>query len=340
VADDREVRAIRCATALSVHPEIHFVRFRDPAPLEGICTSELGLRDGEAVHTLLLGGCGELLADAYVLRNGDEFVLLADGPSRAELDEHLTRFARGGEWLDDSHELFWLHGPWSWELLGEITGPQVVSLPRGTLFDLDGVWCMRASRTGEYGYALLAPRERSSALAAELERAGKSWDLVRVGPEAIAQCALENGIFDIHAEGRIADMTAFELGLGWRIARAKPFVGDSALRSKAIAERLVWLIAEGPIAKGDVLLHHSRAIGAVVKAGYSSGIDAWVGVARAPAPLAHPGVDRFVAHHEGKDVRLRTISPPLVNNQSLHIDPRRDTYASRQTIAFPALGAT
>ena len=39
----------------------------------------------------------------------------------------------------------------------------------------------------------------------------------------------------------------------------------------------------------------------------------------------------------GSTVKLRTVSPPMIDNRSLFVDPRKHAYRSRAEHAFPPL---
>ena len=58
--------------------------------------------------------------------------------------------------------------------------------------------------------------------------AGRRFELLEVSQAALDQCALENWFFNIRREGK-AGLTPLELGLQWRLASGKNFVGAKAV---------------------------------------------------------------------------------------------------------------
>ena len=75
--------------------------------------------------------------------------------------------------------------------------------------------------------------------------------------------------------------------------------------------------------------------GRVLSAGESSVLGQWVAVALIDLALAVPGLPGFrVGERSG-----RSLSPPVLNNRSLHVSPQRHTWADREAAALPPLVA-
>ncbi len=340
-----EVLAVRTATALAEGGHVVVLRLSgDDAfgTLDRVCPAALSLQDTQLRQTVLLREDGVVFADLYVARDEDAYFLLCEGPGADELEAWLRRFATGPslevQRFDGTHQLLSLHGPWAWELLAACLGPDVMGMPYlSFLRGASGVLCFRAGKTGEYGYELLVPTEALAELRAGLERHGRDWGLVTVGLEALDQCALENWFFCIRREGR-AGLTPLELGLQWRLSPAKDFVGAQAVRARraqGFTQRITCLVVDGAVKEGDAVEFDGALVGRVLSAGDSSVLGAWVAVALLDLPLAVPGLPGFrVGGQPG-----RSVSPPVLNNRSLHVSPQRHTWADREAASLPPLVA-
>jgi glycine cleavage system aminomethyltransferase T len=344
-----QLRVLRSSVALSRMDHVVCLSLRGEEvfdALDRLCPADLYLRDGQMLHTLLLRQDATPLADLYICRDDEDAILLAEGPGATELCAHLAPYLPTGvelERLDQTHALLGLNGPYAWELMAELIGPEVVGLPYLNCCRDHGWTCFRAGKTGEYGYDLLVPRDRVDELVAQVTRIGAALDLGRAGLDALDQCALENWFFNIRREGSEPGLTPVELQLQWRVSSSKTdYVGARALlqarQELARRPRLTAVIADAPLAAGDSVRFDDASIGRLLNAGFSPVRGDWVGLALLERRLAHPGINRFVAvDRAGNATALRTVSPPLIANRSLFINPQSDCYASRGERSYPPL---
>jgi glycine cleavage system aminomethyltransferase T len=344
---DPEIYAIRHAVALSdAH---HVTPFRMSGPdafqaLEVLCPLELHMIDGQMRQMLLLRDDGTPLADLTLCRDDEDFLLLAEGPGSSALMDHLRAHIPAEleveiEDLTGSHRILSLNGPYAWELLGEIVGPEVAGVPYLTFFRADDWLCFRGGKTGEFGFDLLVPARQADDVRTRLLEAGAAFDLCEAGLEALDQCALENWFFNIRREGQ-AGLTPLELQLQWRVSYRKQYVGAEALRRRrqsGLEARTTCVIANGPMRQGDQVMRGDRCIGRLLNAGYSPLRGDHVGMALIELPFAHPGIDRYTLETDAGRLPLRTVSPPVIHNRSLVVDPRRHSYRTRAADAFPPL---
>jgi glycine cleavage system aminomethyltransferase T len=339
-----ELSAIRNSVAVSRMDHVIALRLRGErlfAALDRVIAADLHLRDGQMLQSLILDEQGHVFADVYLGCDDDEFFLLAEGPSAAELTAFLSRqFASDGVEIEDqsaSHGLVMLNGPYAWELLALLAGPDVVGLPYHTFFHFDGGLGLRAGKTGEYGYGLLVPRQDVEGLCARLLELGGSLDARAAGLEALDLCALENWHLNIRREGR-EPVTPIELQLQWRVSYRKNYVGSEALvrrKREGPRQRLTCLVSKRALEVGSEVTLAERSLGRIVNVGYSTLRQDWTALGLLDIQFAHPGIDALRA---GVDrVELRTVSPPLLNNRSLHVSPQIHSYATRNEFAFPSL---
>ncbi len=310
--------------------------------VDWLVPGELFAQGGRMRHTLILRDDGTPFADAYVCAGEeDDFLILAEGPSREELRDHLalhaSRFAAEFQLLDD-RGVIGVDGPFAWEALAQVLGPDVIGLPYLTFFVTDAVTCFRAGKTGEYGYDLLVPRAELSRWAARFEEEARAFDLSRCTLDDLDRCALENWFFNPRREGRCG-ATPLELQLQWRLSRRKDFVGAEALarrRREGVRERLVCLLGPGPFAVADAVTFDGRSVGRVVNAAPCELRREWIAMALVEVGLAHAGLGGFEVAGAARS-RARTVAPPVLSNRSLFVQPQRHSWLTRAEVDWPAL---
>jgi Glycine cleavage system T protein (aminomethyltransferase) len=341
-----DTSAIRLSVAVSEAAQVSVLRVSGSAAfdaLDRIVPRELFIRDGQILHSMLLKDDATVMADLFVCRQDESYLLLSEGISADDIGRCLRGQVPAGSdlelrSLDESHGLIALDGPYAWELLAETLSSDVVGLPYLGLFDLAPWLCIRAGKTGEYGYLLLGGRGEVPALMARLNEEGKRFDLAHTDLEALDQCALENGFFNIRREGALA-LTPIELQLQWRASYQKDYVGAPALRqrrSEGARSRVVTVTGAGPLAEGDGVFLVETPIGRIINAGQSDTRGDWVALAMVEERWAHPGLNLSATHGDAR-VDVRSVSPPVINNRSLYVHPQRHSYRTREEQAFAAL---
>ncbi|HLM72172.1 MAG TPA: hypothetical protein VK459_05765 [Polyangiaceae bacterium] len=352
---EAEVGAIRRSVAVSALPHVTALRVTGDAAydaLDRICPADLSIRDGRMRPTLLLRPDGSILADLYLCRDDEDFLLLAEGTAPGELLDSIRSHLLPGEAvaledLSETHDLIALNGPFAPELLASLEGPEIIGFPYLTLarFSGDRSLVFRAGKTGEFGYDMLVPKASAEALWGRVIDAGAALDIRPAGALALWHAALENWFFTIHREGRAAPITSaasglspIELGLQWRVSHRKEFVGSEGLAARKPASRshsyrATAIESDLPLAEGDAVFFEDRPIGAVLRAERSVTLEHFIGIGLIEAAYAHSGVDRYRAGAAAHP--LRTVSAPFINNLSLYVNPAKHTFARRAEIPFP-----
>lgn len=306
-----------------------------------VLTSRLLLRDGQAQQALLLDEEGKPIADVVVCADDEDYLLLVDGMSAAALGEHLRQYVAGMDVAiddaSDSHEVISVHGPFGWELLVEVLGSDLMALPYLNFFRLDEGYAVRGGKTGEFGYELLVRGELADGIEHALAEKGAAFDAEKLTSEALSLAQFEGWFFDpaFVPEGA----TPLELQLQWRLS-PRDFVGKAAIdarrdRARAqpgLAQKLVCLLLSASARSGEAVSSEGEKVGTLFRSAYSEVTGLWFGSAMVSARYAHAGIDLTI---EG--VHARTIAPPLLDNRSLHVDPRRHGYATRDEITFGPL---
>lgn len=339
------MRALRESVAFSEKSHVAALRVegRDAyEALDRLVAGELFAQSGRMRHTLLLRDDGTPLADVYVCARDDDFLLLAEGAPGEELRRHLAE--RVPETtavfhLLEDRAVLGLDGPFAWEAVAQVVGPDVMGLPYLTFFEPADVLCFRGGKTGEYGYDLLVPRAEVERWRERILEEGRAFDLERCTMEDLDQCALENWFFNPRREGR-SGATPLELQLQWRVSRRKTFVGSGALEARrraGIREQLVCVVGPGPFAAGDPVAFEERPIGRIVNAGRCELRGEWIGMALVEVALAHAGIPGLEAGGPGVSTPLRTVAPPVLSNRSLFVQPQRHSYLTRAEVEWPPI---
>jgi aminomethyltransferase len=342
-----EVGALRSSAGLSRAAHVAVAHVDGPGALdllERATPRPLHLREGRARHTLLLREDASILADAYVGSGDDGYYLLAEGPIEDELVAWLRTVAEraaGREarvrGLSSEHALLAVDGPFAWEVVAKVLGASVLGMPYLTFLRRDEALCLRAGKTGEYGYLLLVERSAVGDLERKLLEAGRGVDMEEVHLPALDVCALENAHFSIRTlrETSLGEpLTPIELQLQWRVGYGKDFVGAEALRARrerGASVRATCFTADGPVAPGQAVMVHDREVGEVLAASESPTMGGWLGCALLRKRVAHPHVEVSIASVAGS-VAAVTQTVPLVDNLSLRVDPNKHSYATRHLI--------
>ncbi|MEQ8454303.1 MAG: hypothetical protein RLO52_30130 [Sandaracinaceae bacterium] len=331
-----DVTAIREAVGWRRAPELALLALRGEDARDALlhlCPSRLFLRDAQVKESLLLDDAGRPIADVLVCADDEDYLLLVEGLSPAALRAHVEAHLPPGcaptlEDLGETHVVVSVHGPWAWEHVSKVLGDDMMALPYLNFFRVDHGLCVRAGKTGEFGYDLVVERDAADALMADIERHGEALDGEAVSLEAVSLCRFENGFFDpAHVP---VGVTPLELQLGWRLDLERDWVGKAAIEARladGVRRRLMYVRAETPL-EGTLHLN-GQAVGEVVRRARSESIDMEVASALIDVEIAHGGVVL--------DEGARVVAPPLVENRSLHVDPRRHVFATRDEIAFPPL---
>lgn len=349
-APEAELVALRHSVAISRMPHVHCLRGVGSDAfdvLDRLCTSDLFVRDGQVLHTLLLQENAEPFADAYLCCDDEDPILLFEGPTPDAMLEHLARHTPADlqpAWsrFDATHAFVSLNGPYAWELLARLVGSDVVGLPYRTFFHLRGELqgiCFRAGKTGEFGYDLLLDATHIDSVVTRLLELGADLDVREAGLAALDQCALENGFFCIRA-GSLVGLTPLELQLQWRLSTRKAYLGSAVIDARRQAGpgvRATFVRTEPGVEAGAAVRFGETRIGTIHAMGLSPLLGCAVGLALLDVRYACAGIARYEAERSGGWVPLRTCSAPLLDNRSLYVDSRNDSYRTREERVYPAI---
>ena len=336
--------AVRRSVALTRADHVSALRISGEEAFEALdqqCSADLYLLDGKMCHTFLLDDEAKPVADVYVGRDDEDYLLLSEGLESEAIASRILSYEGdvSVEALDATHGRLQLDGPYAWELTSDLVGPEVPSLPYSTFMHVEGGLCFRGGKTGEYGYLLLLEREQAEATFAACVERGERYDLRTVDLETLDRCALENGFFSIR-EHAPRGATPIELQQQWRVSYRKRYVGSTTLEQRyeqGPRFRSTAILSSAPLRRGAKVSLDDSTIGEVYAATYSPGRDQWVGMAALDPRYAYPGVDQYLIENEDGLAPITTHSLPLLQNHSLSVDPRRHAYATRDELVLPPL---
>jgi aminomethyltransferase len=229
-----------------------------------------------------------------------------------------------------THVLLSLDGYKAWEVAKKIFGPDVLGLPYLSIenytFAGQPIRLIRAGKTSEFGYLLLAPSEVAAGLFETCKSEAEQRGGRLCGVDVHDHLRLEGRFFNIHAEGRrVRDPLI--LGLQWMIDFEKErFSGGEAIRQRRAAglrQKLIGLAAEtgvNGLADGAHVYHGDQPVAEVVAAAHSWTLNQALGLAVFPIALAYAGLSFRLGAPDGPTVRTISLPPILPKSLGVKLD--------------------
>jgi aminomethyltransferase len=288
------------------------------------------IRFGRVLHTFLADKNGLLAADCFVANNDQEFVFICESilPD-AELDALL---AFGGKEspakdLTADYVVLSLDGFKSWEIVKKVFGADIIGLPYLSIenyqFAGEPVRFIRAGKTSEFGYLLIAPVKIAAQLFDTLKAGVEERGGRLVGADAHDALRLEGRFFNIFREGeRVRD--PLPLGLQWMIDLEKEnYSGSAAVKERrtvGLKQKIIGFSAETnctTLRSGAQIFHKGRAVGEVVTDCVSYVLNQPLALGLLPLELAFSGLQFRVGAADG--LMVRSISMPPIMPKSLAV---------------------
>lgn len=289
------------------------------------------VRFGRVLHTFLADDNGFIIADCYIANNDQEFILLCESlVDDATLDEILKKHGAeeaGLENITQSHVAIGVDGYKAWAIAKELFGSDVLGLPYLSIemypFESETIKLIRAGKTSEFGYLLIAPVTIASALFERVAELAVKNNGGMCGVKTHNELRLEGRFFNVFAEGeRVKD--PLSLGLQWMIDFDKEtFVGRDAIMSRrenGVAQKIIGVRAEATpagFAPETLIYDGEQQLGPLVATCFSSVLNASIGLALLPVPVAYSGLTFRLG--SGQGVEVRTISMPPIMPKSLTV---------------------
>lgn len=333
---DAEYQAVRRGIALADLSSVHLYQVTGADAmdfLEGLLTGSVArLREERILHTLLVDLEGNTVGDVYLAStSADQYLMLVDGGRRADIERLMeaaaTEFKPEVKNVGSELSAFSVDGPYSWAAAKSVFGPEILGLRYMAFmvgeFEGKPVHVLRAGKTGEYGYWILAPREVAPALFRRVLSCAEALGDCPVslyGRRTTRVARMENHFFDAEVEGKHC-RNPYEIGLFWTIYPRKTMIATESLEGKqkrGATRRVIGFVVEGQgrVEEGDEIRCEGQTIGRVIGECHSPDNGHQIGLALIDKDFSYSGM----TYRSGQvDVSVRTISMPFVKNQSLTV---------------------
>lgn len=245
---EHEYAALRYAAGLTDVTPLH--KYDVTGPNAARFLSRIMVRDirrlkpGEAVYTCWCDDEGKVLDEGTVTCLEEErFRVTAFAPSFYWFDRQVTGFKVRIEDVSRKICTLALQGPQSREILRQVSDADIDSLRyfRTAPAKIDGMEAgiTRTGFTGDLGYEIWTDNSNALRLWDALMAAGRSYDLMPAGLDAVDITRIEAGLLLIDVDYRSArdclnedsKSTPFEIGMGRGVQLNRgPFIGQRALR--------------------------------------------------------------------------------------------------------------
>ncbi|ENM4061438.1 aminomethyltransferase family protein [Klebsiella oxytoca] len=303
------------------------------------------VRDEQGIYSLVLNDDGTILGDMYVLCAMDGYYILSENISVARIIEVLKFAAEKYDDLgmqeipeiksmeDDNWGAIMLEGPYSWELMSEIYGYDIIGLPYCEYMNTeDDLIVFRCGKHGEFAYQVIGPQSLLVELWAKLQRIGVKYLLKNGGLDYQRIVRVENPGWDksIYAE---YSTNPVELQLQWAIQYDKEdFIGKAAVElmsAQSAARKVVGIVPCvncASLSKDDKILVNGQTVGFIINAVYSPAAQSWIALAFINTPYALSDIDGYIIKTAQGDVAAKTKNLPFIYNFSLLVNPTTHSY--------------
>lgn len=303
------------------------------------------VRDEQGIYSLVLNDDGTILGDMYVLCAMDGYYILSEDISVARIIEVLKFAAEKYDDLgiqeipeiksmeDDNWGAIMLEGPYSWELMSEIYGYDIIGLPYCEYMNTeDDLIVFRCGKHGEFAYQLIGPQSLLVELWVKLQRIGVKYLLKAGGLDYQRIVRVENPGWDksIYAE---YSTNPVELQLQWAIQYDKEdFIGKAAVElmsAQSAARKVVGIVPCvncASLSKDDKILVNGQTVGFIINAVYSPAAQSWIALAFINTPYALSDIDGYIIKTAQGDIAAKTKTLPFIYNFSLLVNPTTHSY--------------
>jgi aminomethyltransferase len=232
--------------------------------------------------------------------------------------------------LTADHVVLSLDGFKSWEIVKKVFGADIIGLPYLSIenyqFAGEPVRFIRAGKTSEFGYLLIAPVKIAAQLFDTLKAGVEERGGRLAGADAHDALRLEGRFFNIFREGeRVRD--PLPLGLQWMIDLEKEdFSGGAAVKERRTAglkQKIIGFSAEAngtTLRGGAPIFHKGRAVGEIVTDCVSYVLNQPLALGLLPLELAFSGLQFRVGAPDGLAVRSISMPPIMAKSLTVKLD--------------------
>ena len=302
-------------------------------------------RDEQGIYSLVLNDDGTILGDMYVLCTMDGYYILSENISAARIIDVLNITAAKYDDLgiqeipeiksmeEDNWGTIMLEGPYSWELMSEIYGYDIIGLPYCEYMNTDDdLIIFRCGKHGEFAYQVIGSQSLLVELWIKLQKLGTKYLLKTGGLDYQRIVRVENPGWDqsIYAE---YSTNPVELQLQWAIQYDKEdFIGKAAVElmsAQTTARKVVGIVPCvncASLNKDDKILVNGQAVGIIINAVYSPAAQSWIALAFINNPYAQSDIEGYTIKTAHGDIAAKTKTLPFIYNFSLLVNPAIHSY--------------
>lgn len=303
------------------------------------------VRDEQGIYSLVLNDDGTILGDMHVLCAMDCYYILSENISVARIIEVLNVAATKHDDLgiqeipeiksmeEDNWGAIMLEGPYSWELMSEIYGYDIIGLPYCEYMNTDDdLIIFRCGKHGEFAYQVIGPQSLLVELWVKLQNLGTKYLLKTGGLDYQRIVRIENPGWDksIYAE---YSTNPVELQLQWAIQYDKEyFIGKTAVEqmsAQTAARKVVGIVPCvncASLSKNDKILVNGEVVGFIINAVYSPAAYSWIALAFIDSSYALSDIDGYTIKTAHGDIAAKTKTLPFIYNFSLLVNPTTHSY--------------
>jgi aminomethyltransferase len=273
-----------------------------------------------------------LTADCYIANNDDELIVLCESiqdDSSIRSIFMANSEETGVEDLTDSQVVIGIDGYKAWAVAKKIFGSDILGLPYLSIesytFQDTDIRLIRAGKTSEFGYLLIAPKEIGPALYDALLDAVKEQGGGLCGADTHNNLRLEGRFFNIYSEGA-AVLDPLPLGLQWMIDFDKEgYTGHDSImerRKNGLEKKIIGInVAKGvSFEPGMAIYDGSKKVAEVKSCCFSYILDSILGLALFDIEDAFSGLTFNLNSPDGPQVKTVSMPPIIPKSLTVKLD--------------------
>nr|WP_090344309.1 glycine cleavage system aminomethyltransferase GcvT [Mycolicibacterium malmesburyense]CRL75714.1 glycine cleavage system aminomethyltransferase T [Mycolicibacterium malmesburyense] len=278
---------------------------------------------GKAQYTLCCNDSGGVIDDliAYYVSD-DEIFLVPNAANTASVVAALQERAPAGLTITDEHRSYAVlavQGPKSAEVVGGLGLPTAMDYMGYADAEFAGVpvRVCRTGYTGEHGYELLPPWDRSDVVFDALLEAVTAAGGEPAGLGARDTLRTEMG-YPLHGHELSPDFSPLQARCGWAVGWKKDaFWGRDALLAEKEAGpprllRGLKAVGRGVLRADLTVLDGDRSVGVTTSGTFSPTLKVGIGLALIDTAAAIADGDRVAVDVRGRAVECEVVKPPFV----------------------------
>lgn len=318
--------------------------------LNYIVSADISLiRDEQLLYTLLLDSNGNIVLDAYVICENENYYLITEWLTGNELCDLINNIIiKNSDFIECLHiesiksmndiwKMICIEGPYAWEVLSETIGMDVIGLPFHEFMSIDDdLVLMRVGKHGEYCYYLIGTEEKLVNAWNDISKLNEKYNIAIGGVDYLKDIRLENPVWDKELFDDFSKCPV-ELQLQWAINYDKDdFIGKESISVRSnngVNKKLIGAeVIENKklnITSGDSVYYKNTKIGIVIESGKSLFLDNCIVKLLLNTKYAYVGIDDYFIETNDGNINIKTKSMPFINNLSLVVNPTEHSYLKK-----------